>query len=66
MKTTDLTKLLLAAAIPGAAAFGVIPVTDNLGIRGYIDGSYQNSDNNGAKTESIKLDNADVDFFDHN
>jgi hypothetical protein len=63
MKTTDLTKLLLAAAIPGAAAFGVIPVTDNLGIRGYIDGSYQNSDNNGAKTEGINLDNADVDFL---
>jgi hypothetical protein len=63
MKTTDLTKLLLAAAIPGAAAFGVIPVTDNLGIRGYIDGSYKNTDLGATKTESLKLDNADVDFL---
>jgi len=63
MKTTDLTKLLLAAAIPGAAAFGVIPVTDNLGIRGYIDGSYKNTDVGATKSESIKLDNADIDFL---
>jgi hypothetical protein len=63
MKTTDLTKLLLAAALPGAAAFGVIPVTDNFGIRGYVDGSYQNLDNGGTDTDSLKADNIDIDFL---
>jgi hypothetical protein len=63
MKTTDLTKLLLAAALPGAAAFGVIPVTDNFGIRGYIDGSYKNLDNGGTDKDSLEADNVDIDFL---
>jgi len=64
MKTTNLTKLLLAAALPGAAAFGVIPVTDNFGIRGYIDGSYSNLDEgNNPDVDRFRVDAADIDLL---
>jgi len=56
--------LLLAAALPGAAAFGVIPVTDNFGIRGYIDGSYSNLDEgNNPDVDSFRIDAADIDLL---
>ena len=62
MKKNKLVLLLLAAAIPGAAALGVIPLTDNLGIRGFVQGSYEKTDVT-ADEESLDINWVDVDFL---
>jgi hypothetical protein len=65
MKKSNSLKLLLAAILPGVTAFGVIPVTENFSIRGYLDGSYTNRDDEGTATdaEGLSLDAADIDLL---
>ncbi len=65
MKKSTSLKLLLAAVLPSVTAFGVIPVTENLSIRGYIDGTYTNRDDEGTATdmEGLDLGNADLDLL---
>ena len=65
MKKSNSLKLLLAAVIPGVTAFGVIPITENLSIRGYVDGTFTNRDDKGtgADLEGLDLGNADIDLL---
>jgi hypothetical protein len=63
MKKSNSLKLLLATVLPGVAAFGVIPVTENFSIRGHIDGAYTSTDDGGTDMEDFELKQADFDLL---
>ena len=54
---------MLAVTLPGVATFGTISITDNLGVRGFVQGSYEKSEVAGADNEKLDMNWADVDFL---
>jgi hypothetical protein len=63
MNKKKLIQMMLAVTLPGVATFGEISITDNLGVRGFVQGSYEKSDVAGADTESLDMNGVDVDFL---
>lgn len=63
MKHTKLVTGLMVAALPGAAAFGDISLTENLAVRGFIDSSYVYDDRGATTDESLEVDAFDIDFL---
>ena len=55
---------MLAVTLPGVATFGTISITDNLGVRGFVQGSYETTEiGTTTDTESLDMNWADVDFL---
>ena len=63
MNKNKLIQMMLAVTLPGVATFGTISITDNLGVRGFVQGSYEKSDVAGADNEKLDMNWADVDFL---
>ncbi|MDE0821637.1 MAG: outer membrane beta-barrel protein, partial [Opitutales bacterium] len=63
MNKNKLIQMMLAVTLPGVATFGTISITDNLGVRGFVQGSYEKSEVAGTDTESLDMNGVDVDFL---
>ena len=64
MNKKKLIQMMLAVTLPGVATFGTISITDNLGVRGFVQGSYETTEiGTTTDTESLDMNWADVDFL---
>ncbi|MBT7851715.1 MAG: outer membrane beta-barrel protein, partial [Opitutae bacterium] len=63
MNKKKLIQMMLAVTLPGVATFGEISITDNLGVRGFVQGSYEKSEVAGTDNEKLDMNWADVDFL---
>ena len=63
MKTRTPILMAWAPFLGAAAAFAQVELTDNLAISGFVDAAYTNTDNGSTNTESLSLDEAEVDLL---